>query len=314
MRALVLAGVFVVGCNNDFEINREVNVESFAQPARAEGVDILWIVDDSASMFEEQAQLELHADSFISYLSAVPVDFRLGVTSTDLSVDEPGVLVGDVLSPETPGLSDAFAAQIRHDEDGSRDEMGFEAAILAADPDGVNSGFNRTAADLEVIFFTDEDDNSELDALGLLEALEAGRDGGVVVNSVVGDPPSGCASLEAAADAGVKYIEAQELSLGLRESICALDYGAMLERVALRVLGMETHFYLAKVPSPASMEVIIDGAHIPSRERHGWQYEPGINAIVFDGYAVPRPGAEVVVRYYDWLGPAMEDDQTYVDE
>ncbi|MFT4977158.1 MAG: hypothetical protein ACI8S6_003063, partial [Myxococcota bacterium] len=196
MRAIVWISVCLVGCNNDYDIHREVNVDSFVQPAREGGVDILWVVDDSASMYEEQAQLEAHADSFISYLSAVPVDFRLGVTSTDLSVEEPGVLVGPQLSPETPELAAAFAGQIRHDDDGSRDEMGFEAAALASDPEGINADFSRAGADLEVIFFSDEDDSSGLDALSLLESLERARDGMVVVNAIVGDPPSGCASLE----------------------------------------------------------------------------------------------------------------------
>lgn len=314
MRTIAWLGLLLGGCKNDYGIAREVNTDSFIQPSREGGVDILWVVDDSASMFEEQAQLEAHADSFISYLSAVPVDFRLGITSTDLSGDAPGALVGEQLSPETPGLVGAFAEQIRHDEDGSRDEMGFEAAALAADPEGINADFNRTGADLEVIFFTDEDDGSALEALDLLEALETARDGAVVVNAIVGDPPSGCASLEAAADAGEKYIEAQQLSLGLRESICSLDYGAMLERVALRVLGLTTTFELDAVPAPASLEVIVDGAIIPSRARHGWRYEAGVNAVVFDGYAVPQPGAEIVVRYYDWLGPAFDDEDTYVDE
>ena len=58
----------------------------------------------------------------------MPVDFNLGVTSMDMEVDYPNTLLGDALSAETPDLSDAFIDQITHDSDGSRDEMGFQAA------------------------------------------------------------------------------------------------------------------------------------------------------------------------------------------
>ena len=236
----------------------------------------------------------------------MPVDFNLGVTTTDVEVDYPGSLLGEPLSEETPALTEAFVEQITHDSDGSRDEMGFWAALLAADPD---AGFGRETADLEVVFFTDEDDSSEVTALELMEGLEVDRAGTkIVVNAIVGDPPEGCASLLAAANAGEKYIEAQELSEGLRESICALDYDAMLERIALQVLGLETTFALSYIPSLDSLEVTVDDVKVARRDRHGWRYEAGNNTIVFDGYAVPRPGAEVVVEYYQWVGPTGEQD------
>ena len=301
----LVAGVVGAGCKNDYGIAREVNTDSFVQPAREGGVDILWVIDDSASMYEEQAQLEAHIDSFTSYLSALSVDFRLAVTSTDMEdEDEAGQLLGEVLTPETPGLAAAFAEQIFSSSEGSRDERGFEAAVLAAEPGGAGGpDFAREGADLEVVFFSDEDDSSTLGVDELLDELGAVRGGEVVLNAIVGDPPEGCASLEAAADAGEKYIAAQEQSDGARESICALDYDAMLERMALQVLGLDTRFALSAIPDPATLEVRVDTALISPRERHGWSYAPGDNTIVFDGYAVPRPGAEIVVRYYDWLGP-----------
>ena len=65
--------------------------DPYVQPVQDQ-VDILWVVDNSASMFEEQDQLVLHADSFIGYLSMAPVDFKLGITSTDMDVEVPGAL------------------------------------------------------------------------------------------------------------------------------------------------------------------------------------------------------------------------------
>ena len=50
--------VVSAGCF-DYQVNRRYITDSYVQPSRESGVDILWVVDDSASMFEEQDQLSL---------------------------------------------------------------------------------------------------------------------------------------------------------------------------------------------------------------------------------------------------------------
>lgn len=289
------------GCM-DYSVSRKLFRDSFVQPARASGVDILWMIDDSASMFEEQDQLAAHADSFIRYLSAAPVDFVIGIATTDISGDQPGKLVGEVLSADTPDLATVFSNQVFLEE-GSRIEEGFAAALYALDPEGPNGDTLRVNADLEVIFFTDEDDQSPLNSQEFHLSLRLLRpNANVVVNSIVGDPPEGCASAYGAADAGLKYQEIQTSTGGLRESICSLDYDAMLSRIAMKVLGLENTFGLSKPPDLATMEVRVDSAVVHRRDRHGWSYDAGKNAIVFDGYAVPPPGAEIVFSYAEWVG------------
>jgi hypothetical protein len=76
----------------------------------------------------------------------------------------------------------------------------------------------------------------------------------------------------------------------------------MLERMALKVLGLDVRFALAKLPELATMEVRVDGALVHRRDRHGWRYDAGDNSIVFDGFAVPPPGAGIEVAYYEWQG------------
>ena len=296
-------GIFSFGCM-DYSVSRRYYTDSFVQPSRDSGVDILWMIDDSASMFEEQDQLAAHADSFIRYLSAAPVDYVMGVATTDIDVDQPGAFIGPLLSADTPDLAGAFAEQVFLEE-GSRVEEGFAAALYALDLDGPNGSMLRSSADLEVIFFTDEDDQSALNPQDFQFALSLLRpDVNIVVNAIVGDPPEGCASAYGAADAGLKYQTIQSNTDGLRESICSLDYDAMLSRIALKVLGMENTFGLSKPPDLATMEVRIDDALVHRRDRHGWSYNAGKNAIVFDGFAVPYPGSEVVISYGEWIGPA----------
>ncbi|MCB9762127.1 MAG: hypothetical protein H6739_20065 [Alphaproteobacteria bacterium] len=302
----LLPALLLTGCV-DYGVTRHVEQESWVQPSREQGVDVLWVIDDSASMYEEQVQLAAHAVSFVSYLSTVAVDFRLGIVTTDMDGEAAGQIMGQELDPDTPLLSDRFAELTVLGGEGSRDERGFDAALAAFDP--AQGGFGRPEADMEVVFFTDEDDHSDLDAAAFVDALQALRpDAALGVNAIVGDLPEGCASLLAAADPGARYVEAQALTGGLRESICAADYDGMLRRVALKVLGMENRFALRALPELSSMEVAVDGVIIHPRERHGWTYDAGYNMLVLDGYAVPPPGSELTARYYEWAGTGSLED------
>ncbi len=295
--------LLLLSCS-DYGVARHVEVQSWTQPSREGGVDIVWVIDDSSSMFEEQEQLAAHADSFISFLTHVPVDFRLVVVTTD--PERTGTLT--VLTGDTPNLADVFAETVLASTFGSRDERTFEMAIWAASP-SQNPDFAREGADLEVVLFTDEDENSDMSPQDFLEALRSERTGEVVVNAIVGDLPEGCASLVAAADPGPKLVEAQELSGGAKESICSSDYGALLERVALQVLGLDNTFALNRLPELESLEARVDEVLIHRRDRHGWRYEAAENTVVVDGYAVPPPGGTLVVRYFEWYGldESLED-------
>ena len=291
----------------DYGVHRSEVRDHFAQPARDGGVDMLWVLDDSATMTEEQEQLQLHTAAFTDLLAQLAtVDFRLGVITTDMDKDEAGMLLGEVIDNDTPQLAEAFAEQVAAATGGSRDEQGFPAALAAADPEGSVQGFARDNAELEVVFFADEDDQSDTTPSQFLEALEDQRPASsVVVSTIVGDVPEGCFSMLAAADPGTRYIQVQEATGGARESICDADYDAMLERVALHVMGLQDRFYLSRVPSPETIEVNVDGALVTERPINGWRYDPGDNSLVFNGYAVPPPGAGIGVVYYEWMG--LED-------
>ena len=296
--------ILLLGCS-DYKVSGQSSIETFFQNERLEGIDILWVIDDSATMYEENDLLMASAGEFISFVSNSSVDFQIGVVSTDMD-ENPGILRGPVLDVETSEMEDRFVEQIGSDRVGSRDERGFEAALIAADPN-VNMDFARARSDLEMVIFSDEDDHSDVEAATFLSQLQSQRpDSSVKIHAVVGDPPAGCVSVLAAADVGARYLEAQEASGGRRESICTLDYGSMLARVALDVIGLDTVFVMTKVPSPPTIELLVDGVEVQRRDVDGWRYNPGDNSIVFDGFAVPRAGATINITYNEWAGP-LED-------
>ena len=307
MRYCFFPVLLSVGCS-DYQVVKQTFTESFRQTDRKEGIDILWVVDDSATMYEEHELLIDSAESFIGFVANTNVDYRLGVVSTDYEEDA-GRLQGEVLTPETPGMLDAFIKQIESERAGSRDERGFDAAILGADP-AANPDFARARADLELVIFSDEDDHSQVDATTFVDTLKSYRQNAQVkVHAVVGDPPAGCVSALAAADVGTRYLQVQAATEGRRESICTMDYGSMLARVALDVIGLQTSFVLQKVPEVPTIELLVDGLMVHQRERDGWSYNPGDNSIQFDGFAVPPPGSSIVVTYSEWYGPTYEREE-----
>jgi hypothetical protein len=297
--SMAAAALLLSGCS-DYSVARSTVDDAFTQRARESGVDVLWAMDTSASMYEEQATLAAHGAAFTDVLVRGTVPFRLAVSTTEPG--EPGVLSAPVLDDTTADLASAFAATIETtaDQTGDRTERGFDAVLAALDPAG--QALEGTG-DLEVVFFTDEDDSSEVDADSFVQRLSNMRaDALVRVNAIAGDLPEGCFSSAAAADAGVRYDEAVRASGGRRESICSQDIDGALARVALAVLGLDDTFYLSDVPVLSSMEVRVDDALVPQRDNDGWRYDPGINAVIFDGLAVPPPGAGISIEYYDWRG------------
>ena len=109
-RAAALVAALVAGpaCSEYKVVERGI-VDTFQQDGAFPKADVLFVVDDSSSMGEEQARLGASFSSFTAVLGSTLADFRLAVTTTDPS--RPG-FVGPVLTAETPALDDAFLAQV----------------------------------------------------------------------------------------------------------------------------------------------------------------------------------------------------------
>ncbi len=302
--ALVL-NLCMVSCV-DYGVTRSQRLDAWTQPERDDPVDILWVLDNSASMSEEHASLLDHAAAFTDTLASAELEFRLGVVVTDPA--DLGDQKGDTMNESTAGLTDSFRAAVTDaGVHGSREEAGFDAAAAGASS-LVYPDFARENANLEVIVYSDEDDQTDIDVADFLGELELTRPGMVAhVNAIVGDEPAGCASPLAAADPGTKYIAAKTASGGVRESICGNDIDAMLERVANQAIGLNTTFLLTDLPLLNTLVVKIDDAEIPRRDEDGWRYDGRLNALVFAGWAIPRPGAKVTASYFNWTGGALPD-------
>ncbi len=162
-------------------------------------VDILIVNDNSASMSFEQARLAPRFKNFIADLDNQRVDYRIGMTTTDVAASSAGSLLSfkEGVSYLTPAQSDRlqlfdrtiqrsetlacekFIADWIRNNGGNRDSISssaYSAAYAQNCPSGdergvyaanlvVNNnpaGFIRSDAHLAVIFLSDEDERSGL--------------------------------------------------------------------------------------------------------------------------------------------------------
>ena len=317
MRAPVLPPTFValalVGCNefrldpvdDDPEPLRVVLEDSFVQEALPK-IDLLFVVDDTASMAQEQAALADASTAFVGALDDAGLAWHTGVVRTDMTRADAGWLRGDpwVL---TSGVADAearFADAVQVGVDGGGPEAGLAVALQALDlarPDGPNAGFRRDDAALHVVFVSDGDDESdgwlgEHPVAAFLEAMEAEAANGLPAraSAIVGDLPSGCASDRGTARPAARYHQVAEATGGVTASICAVDFAALLPSLSDVSVAYQTRFPLSESPDPASVRVSVDGV----RAEAGWVLdlpEEGGAAVVFAD--APAPGAVIVASY-----------------
>ncbi|MBI4821447.1 MAG: VWA domain-containing protein [Deltaproteobacteria bacterium] len=85
-------------------------------------VDFIWVVDNSASMQEEQQALAQAAESFFDSLARTNLDFRLGVISTDGEALRGGSFTSDL---------GEFRSRVQVGINGNGREQGLEFAARA---------------------------------------------------------------------------------------------------------------------------------------------------------------------------------------
>lgn len=311
LRAAGMGAVLsLVGCP-DYTVTRLSDMETFNQDDGNLTVEFLWVMDNSGTMSEEQEVVVDGLGVFVDVLETFGADWQVGVTTTDVATDG-GELLSGILTPLDDDVESAFASALVVGHRGSIEEQGLEAMRLAtSEPllSGANAGFVRDGAGLAVVVVSDEDDQSPLavsEYEAHLQALKGGS--GARVSVVVGDLPAGCATSYAAADAGERYRAIAADTAGYSDTICRRDFTTTMKALALNGLGLSDTFTLQQVPEVASLEVTVDGVKIFRRPDNGWQYDPGANAIVFSGYAIPAPGAQVVVQYFAWMGTELATD------
>ncbi len=310
------------------DATQEDNFEQLGTPK----VDILFVIDFTGSMSEEQAGMSANFQSFIQFAQAQALDYQIGVTTTG-TAEEAGRLMhtdrargnpfagpaaNKIVTPATqPDPETVFSQNVvarNLTGGGAPDEAGLYAAYQALTPPvltGHNAGFLRPDAVLSVIFVSDELEQTstsfgapanDIDFyVNFLLSIKGFRNANLfTASAIVGDNPGGCNGGGGNADAAPRYIEVANRTGGIFQSICTSDWSRSLEDLSTTAFGFKSRFFLTNQPVISTIVIIIDGVDVPATAMTGavnWTYDFATNSVNFSPFSTPEPGSQIIVRY-----------------
>jgi len=291
------AGADVQGVGQTYE----ERVDTFVQDTRP--VDVLWVIDNSGSMSQEQARVIADIQEFYSWFETLGLDYHMGVITSDVVTSTmAGRLQGSpaYITPDTPDGLTEFAEALNVGTEDQGDESGLAAMQLAlSEPvaSAENAGFLRPDAQLVVTFLSDEPEQSGVpaaDYITFLQRLKADP-GWVLVSAIVGDRDVGCTAecdgVPSDAQAGNAYLDVVDAFGGVFGSICTCDLSSMLADMGLESTLYARSFTLTSVPATSDdIHVYVDGV-----ETLAWTWDAEDNAVVFE--EPPHEGQRVEVLY-----------------
>jgi hypothetical protein len=267
-------------------------------------VDVLFIVDNSGSMLDDQEILATNFEIFIQQANqpGTNIDYHMGVTTADVLSEfgTRGRLISPpaVLTSTTPDLLTQFQSHARVGADGHFIELGLEAMRLAlSEPNrsGPNAGFLRADAALSIIVVSDEDDNGDDSGLSnwypqgvpspqgyiaFLDALKTGSIANVpILFSLVGS------------EFGMpRYNTLVSAYGGVAIDIDDVDWGQRLGQLGQQTFDLARTFRVTSPPADGSVEVLVDGTPLLPTEYV-------VNGVVITLNDEPPPGATVEITY-----------------
>ena len=269
--------------------------ECSEQPAKPM-TDIVFIVDNSGSMTEEQANLANNFEYFIYKLQTSNADYQIGVITTDQNSFQ-----GEVITPDTLNAVEKFTDEAVAGTGGSGTERALQMLYNCVQPGGncsEDEDFMRDDALFAGIIVSDEPDQSALTPEAYVDYFWTLKDDPdmIKIHAIAGAVP--VPTCPTCASAGFGYDEAVELTEGTYLDVCADDWGAALTAIAESSIQDLSLFKLSEDPVEDTIKVYVDNA----QRYNGWWYtgheeDLGNNAVKFQDEYIPEGGSEVRIEY-----------------
>lgn len=259
--------------------------------ARDPTVDVLFVVDDSGSMSDDQAQLAANFPQFFTSSNVSAADYHIAVTTT-LTVGSncTGLNGATCADHEMSGHytvgangNDRFLTPASTDPEGQFGENvlvsnaripdrptsdGGEGALRGAfnflngpkinDP-AINGGFLRDNAKLHVILVSDEPDQSRGPTdlyIDFFKNLKGFRNSSLVAVSAIAKADNErCGTDDDIGSA--RYEEVVSALNGRFQSICAQDWTTSMRALGLDSLGLQVEFFLTRAATASTLSVCV---------------------------------------------------------
>ena len=309
---LMVLGIFtMMGCNPEYAIvgeigkeyifievpedekNEDIWVDSFIQPESTEGVDILWVLDRSCSMRDNEPLLFDGIDAMINSLPST--GWRLNMIS-----NSPPNVLNDKQFPLVPGDTVADAQTMYNKMSTGTYEMGFDALEEYLFYNTYVSQWMRTDVPLLVVFVSDEEDQSNQTPAQFVQWYSNYRKNVYLASIVHVDPYESLCNVSFY-DVGYNSIEATNLLGGVVVDICSDDWAPGVTDASVQITPYE-HYELTHTPTDMNeVYVFIDG--IPN---YDWYYNRTDNTVYF---TVVPTGNQLVEIAYPYA-PRIIDPET----
>ena len=298
-----------VGCSQKRFHLEDQDVDYVAKGLFNYSADILWIVDNSSTMQKYQQLLLDKIDPFLESLEASKIDFRLGLTSTDMGPGGTGgqfIGIPAILTAKIPQWKPLFKTRFLLGERGSNNERGLDSmkALLTRRKD-----FLRSESPLIVIVLTDEEDFSVgkleyytqfLNKIKPIFKVNNSRTWQIHFFGVLSRKDFGpnC-PLAKRLYPSHRYLKLVQLSGGMAISLCSagLQFEQSLNQIKNRISQFFTDYKLNQLPKKETFEIRINDREIPENSENGWLYHEKGNFIRFYGKFIPLPRDSVKILF-----------------
>ncbi len=270
--------------------------DSFTQSASSlQKLDILWVVDDSGSMRQEQENLGRNFNSFIEEFSTLGIDFKMSITTTDTRSNYDGKpvenslekLTSDALAQDRTDFLQNFNSMVQVGTRGWGYEKGLKASESFVTKHAAENF--REDAYFVVIYVSDEEDQSEKSVSEYLEGISSWKTnpGLVKTYSIVNTAGTGHYT-----SGYQRYKEMSDLTGGYIADINA-DFYTTLLKMGGDIAKLTKSFPLSQTPFDASaIKVLVDGV-----ESSRWTYDEATRTISFEDGHEPNVNETINITY-----------------
>jgi hypothetical protein len=305
----ISGGEDAFGVDNPAQLDTQKQEDRIVQVTTPQ-VDVLFAIDNSCSMAEEQAALTDNFDLFMQFFLQSGLDYHVGVISTDMADPQHQGKLREsrglrFIDSETEDPTDVFRSMAQMGTSGSGDERGRESIYEAVErkKNGFNKDFIRERGSLHIVIISDEDDHSGTNPIGRNEFAEYLLDlkpnpDNVSFSSIVHPESFSNGGVFGDEEPGAEYLWITRSVGGIEWDIRTEDWGTVLELLGVQASGLKREFFLSQLPVEGSIEVTVlyEGVVFGFTEGDQWVYDPSRNSVRFLEY-VPEALAEVYVTY-----------------
>jgi len=252
--------------------------------------DIVFSVDQSSSMDDNQAQLANNFSTFITQLSNYTTDWQIIVVNDDDGCTDSGIIT----STTNPTVFQNAVSSGKSWFDNAFTESLLTVTSRAVDNTDMgecNAGFMRSEAMLHIIMVSDEPEQSPSSWSSYVNAIVAkkGNAANVRMSAIAGDVPSGCSS----AEPGTGYAEAVDSTGGVFLSICSDWANANNLELLAEASVQQDSFALSHEAVEETIEVMINDQEVDDDD---WYYDETQNVVIFVDSS-PEEGDELSITY-----------------